>query len=294
MHVLARGRAARTRAATADGRRPASPPPFNVNTISQGVSTADFYLARADRGRPVPRDRIRRRRLIAKPQLRGAEGTKLTLNLGDEIPVLSTVFGAAAAGGFASRPSVVVQLPVRRRQSRDDAPRDVRGEIILELSCRKQHARPDHQRRRVRTCRRSARGRSRRSFGCAKGSRSCSPGLLRDDERKVLRGFPGLLRMPSSSSCSRTTTGHRPDRHRHAPDAAYREDARADGRVTWRRSISARSRTSGSADRRRSSRRRRTKPRRGHAAGDAIADTGRLTLRGCPGHPLRLLQERSP
>src|SRR4029078_10381723 len=43
-------------------------------------------------------------KLIAKPQLRGAEGTKLTLNLGDQIPVLSTVFGAVAAGGLASVP----------------------------------------------------------------------------------------------------------------------------------------------------------------------------------------------
>ena len=34
---------------------PATPPPFNLNTISQGVSTSDFYLDRADGGRQVPR-----------------------------------------------------------------------------------------------------------------------------------------------------------------------------------------------------------------------------------------------
>src|SRR5687768_9643839 len=77
--------------------------PFNVNTISQGVSTADFYLT-------VPQAVVRflesdtHTKTIAKPQLRGAEGTKLTLNLGDEIPVLQTVFGAASAGGFANIP----------------------------------------------------------------------------------------------------------------------------------------------------------------------------------------------
>ncbi len=36
-------------------------------------------------------------KLVAKPQLRGAEGQKLTLNLGDEVPVPSTVFTPIAA-----------------------------------------------------------------------------------------------------------------------------------------------------------------------------------------------------
>ena len=62
-----------------------SPPAFNLNTISQGVSTADFYLA-------VPTAVVNflesdnHTRLLAKPQLRGAEGTKLTLKLGTSFP----------------------------------------------------------------------------------------------------------------------------------------------------------------------------------------------------------------
>jgi type II secretory pathway component GspD/PulD (secretin) len=102
---------------------PNSPPPFNVNTISQGVSTADFYMS-------VPTAVVRflesdsHTKTIAKPQLRGAEGQKLTLNLGDDIPVLSTVFGQAAAGGFASIPQssfnyrsvgVILARDLRRR-----------------------------------------------------------------------------------------------------------------------------------------------------------------------------------
>jgi general secretion pathway protein D len=85
------------------GTAPASPPPFNLNTISQGVNTADFYLG-------VPTAVVNflesdsHSKTLAKPQLRGAEGDKMTLNLGQEIPVLSTVFGAAAAGGFATIP----------------------------------------------------------------------------------------------------------------------------------------------------------------------------------------------
>ena len=80
-----------------------SPPPFNLNTISQGISTADFYL-----GIPTAVFRFLEQdahtRLLAKPQLRGAEGRPMTLNLGQEIPVVSTVFGAPVQGGFASIP----------------------------------------------------------------------------------------------------------------------------------------------------------------------------------------------
>ena len=108
-------------------------PPFNLNTISQGVSTADFYLA-------VPQAVVRfletdaHSRILAKPQLRGAEGTQLTLNLGQEVPVLQTVFGAAAPGGFATIPqssfqyrTIGVNLTMTPRVTYE-------GEIILELA----------------------------------------------------------------------------------------------------------------------------------------------------------------
>ncbi len=104
---------------------PTAPPPFNLNTISQGVSTADFYLT-------VPTAAVRflendtRTKQIAKPQLRGAEGQEMTLNLGEEIPVISTVFGAAVSGRIREHPSVVVQLPSGRRKHRDDAAGDLR------------------------------------------------------------------------------------------------------------------------------------------------------------------------
>src|SRR5258705_412883 len=78
-------------------------PTFNLNTITRGVSTADFYLA-------VPSAVVHfletdsETKLIAKPQLRGAEGQKITLNLGDDIPVPSTVFTPLAAGGANTNP----------------------------------------------------------------------------------------------------------------------------------------------------------------------------------------------
>jgi general secretion pathway protein D len=78
-------------------------PTFNLNSITRGVSTADFYLA-------VPSAVVHfletdtETKLIAKPQLRGAEGQKITLNLGDDIPVPSTVFTPLATGGANTNP----------------------------------------------------------------------------------------------------------------------------------------------------------------------------------------------
>src|SRR4029078_3268818 len=43
-------------------------------------------------------------KIIAKPQLRGAEGTKLTLNVGNSIPVISTSYTPIATGGAGLNP----------------------------------------------------------------------------------------------------------------------------------------------------------------------------------------------
>jgi general secretion pathway protein D len=173
---------------------PPSPPPFNTNIISQGVSTADFYMT-------VPAARIKflesdsQTKTIAKPQLRGAEGTKLTLNLGDEIPVLQTVFGAAASGGFATIPQssytyrpigVIIEATPRVTYE---------GEIILDLVVENSTLGGSID----------VGGQSAPTFGTRKvttrlrlreGESNLLAGLLREVDRKTLRGFPGLLRLP--------------------------------------------------------------------------------------------------
>ena len=173
---------------------PPSPPPFNLNTISQGVSTADFYMT-------VPTALVRfletdsRTKTIAKPQLRGAEGTKLTLNLGDDVPVLQTVFGAAAQGGFATIPqssytyrSVGVNVEVTPRVTYE-------GEIIMELVVENSTVSGSID----------VGGQSAPTFGTRKvttrlrmreGESNLLAGLLREDDRRSLSGFPGLLRLP--------------------------------------------------------------------------------------------------
>jgi general secretion pathway protein D len=173
---------------------PPVPPPFNLNTISQGISTADFYLS-------VPAAFVRflatdsQTKLIAKPQLRGAEGVKLTLNLGDEIPLVQTVFGAPVAGGFASIPqssftyrNVGINLEITPRVTYE-------GDIRLELSVESSQLGPSINvggqdaptinTRKVMT-----------TLRLREGESNLLAGLLRDDQRKALAGFPGLIRTP--------------------------------------------------------------------------------------------------
>jgi type II secretory pathway component HofQ len=174
---------------------PSNPPPFNLNTISQGISTADFYLS-------VPTALVKflesdsHTKVIAKPQLRGAEGTKLTLNLGDQIPVLSTVFGAQVPGGLASVPQssfnykdVGVNLEMTPRVTYE-------GEIVLDgfmvessalgpsISVAGQDV-PSFSTRRVGT-----------KLRLREGESTLLAGLLRDEQRKILTGFPGIMRAP--------------------------------------------------------------------------------------------------
>ena len=149
----------------------------------------------ADRGGPLPRERhAHEADCQAAAARRG--GQEMTLNLGEEIPVISTVFGAAVSGGFASIPQssfnyrpVGVNIAMTPRVTYE-------GEVILDLTVESSTLGAVDQRRRARTCRRSDRGRSRRGCGCAKGSRTCSPACSRTTSAKSLTGFPGVLRVP--------------------------------------------------------------------------------------------------
>jgi general secretion pathway protein D len=172
----------------------ASPPPFNLNTISRGVSTADFYLA-------VPAAIVRflesdtRSRLLAKPQLRGAEGTKLTLNLGQEVPIVSTSYTPIATGGVGVNPLNSFQLkPVGINI--DLTPRvTLDGDIIVDLNVESSSQGPD----------KNVAGTNYPSFVSRNvgtrlrlrdGESNLLAGLLREDEVTSVSGFPGAVRVP--------------------------------------------------------------------------------------------------
>src|SRR5512132_3454932 len=118
------------------------------------------------------------------------------MNLGDQIPVLSTVFGAAAPGGFASVPQssfnykdVGVNIEMTPRVTYE-------GEIVLDafmvessalgpsISVAGQDV-PSFSSRKVTT-----------KLRLREGESTLLAGLLRDEQRKILNGFPGVNRVP--------------------------------------------------------------------------------------------------
>ena len=202
---------------------------FNLNTITRGISTADFYLA-------VPSAVVRfletdsETKLIAKPQLRGAEGQKITLNLGDDIPVPSTVFTPLATGGANTNPltsfnyrTVGINVEMTPRVT-------IEGDVILDLSVENSTRGADVNVA-GRTCRRSARARSSTRLRLRDGESNLLAGLLREDERRDAAGRAGPPQAAGPQQAVRVERQrHQDQRHRDAADAAHRAHAGDHGR----------------------------------------------------------------
>jgi type II secretory pathway component GspD/PulD (secretin) len=170
------------------------PPVFNLNTISRGISTADWYMA-------VPTAIVRflesdtNTKIVAKPQLRGTEGAKLTMNLGSEVPVITTSYTPIATGGAGVNPLNSVQYrPVGINV--EILPRfSLEGDILIEMTLESSALGanvsvggtdyPTFASRRVTT-----------KLRLRDGEANLLAGLLREDERKSLSGFPGAIHVP--------------------------------------------------------------------------------------------------
>jgi general secretion pathway protein D len=167
---------------------------FNLNTISTGISTQDFYLS-------VPSAMIKflesdsQTKVLAKPQLRGAEGLEVSVNLGEDVPVPSTTFTPLATGGantnpltsFTYRPlGIIVKMTPKVTYG---------GDVILDVSLENSSRGSDV----------NIAGQNLPAFNSRKvqtrlrlrdGESNLIAGLLREDERRSLSGFPGIIRLP--------------------------------------------------------------------------------------------------
>ena len=169
--------------------------PFNVNTITQGVSTADFYLT-------VPQAIVKflqsdvNTRFLAQTQLRGSEGAQLELKVGADEPYLTTSFSPIAGGGANVIPlssytfrTVGINVRATPRLITDE------GDILLELIMSNDTLGPA----------RLVGGQLAPSFPTRSvttklrlrdGESHLLAGLLQDDERRSMRGFPGVMSVP--------------------------------------------------------------------------------------------------
>jgi general secretion pathway protein D len=169
--------------------------PFNLNTISQGVSTADFYMT-------IPQALVRfletdtRTKVLVQTQLRGAEGQQLTLKIGAREPYLTTTFSPIATGGANVNPlssyafeDVGVNVAATPRVTDE-------GDILISPLTLKNSAlgpsrlvggspAPSFTNREVTTALRLRDGESH-----------LLAGLLSDGDRKSMTGFPGIMSVP--------------------------------------------------------------------------------------------------
>jgi general secretion pathway protein D len=166
--------------------------PFNLNTISQGVSTADFYTT-------LPQIFVRfletdtRTKVLLKTTLRGAEGAQISLHIGADEPYLNTTYSPIATGGanvnplasYAFRPVGITLQGVVRVTDEEDI-------LITPLTLQNSALGPT----------RSVGGSPAPSFTTREvttnirlrdGESHLMAGLLQDDDRKTLKGFPGLM-----------------------------------------------------------------------------------------------------
>ena len=172
----------------------ATNPAFNVNTISQGISTSDFYLS-------VPQAIVDflatdiNTKFLANTTLRGAEGAPLTLKVGADEPYLTTTFSPIAGGGANVNPLSsytfrTVGINVQATPRVTD-----QGDILLELTMSNDTLGP--LRAVGDTTAPSFPTRSVTSkLRLRDGESHLLAGLLQDEERRSMKGFPGIMSVP--------------------------------------------------------------------------------------------------
>jgi general secretion pathway protein D len=167
---------------------------FNLNTISRGISTTDFYLA-------VPSAIVHflesdnNTKIIAKPQLRGAEGGKLSLRLGQRIPVISTSYTPIATGGAGVNPLSSYQYQDVGVNIDMTPTVTLEGDIRLDVTLDNSQVGQD----------RSVAGVSVPTFvqrtvttrlRLRDGESNLLAGLFQETEQAGVKGFPGAIHVP--------------------------------------------------------------------------------------------------
>ena len=131
-------------------------------------------------------------RLLANPQLRTSEGIASAAHFGERVPVPVTTFAPIATGGVAQQPitsfnyqDIGVNIDITPRTHHDD---EVSLTLKIEVSAISgtgYGGLPTFANRSINTV-----------IRLRDGETNLLAGLIRDDERKVLSGVPGLSDMP--------------------------------------------------------------------------------------------------
>ena len=131
-------------------------------------------------------------RVLANPHLRTSDGVTATAAFGEEVPVPVTTFAPIAAGGVSQQPitsfnyrNIGVNIDITPRIHHNDEVSLDLGVKISNISGTGFGDLPQFGNREITT-----------SIRLMDGETSILAGLIRDDEREVLEGIPGLSSIP--------------------------------------------------------------------------------------------------
>ena len=131
-------------------------------------------------------------RILANPQLRTSEGIAAQANFGEEVPVPVTVFAPLAAGGVQTQPitsynyrNIGVNIDITPRTHHDDEVSLAVKIQINSISGTGYGDLPTFGNRAISTV-----------IRLKDGETNMLAGLIRDDERRVMSGVPGLSNLP--------------------------------------------------------------------------------------------------
>jgi len=132
-------------------------------------------------------------RVLASPQLRITEGATAQARFGDRIPVPTTTFAAIATGGVPQQPitsyqyeNIGVNLDITPRTHHDDDVTIALRVVVQSVSGTGFGGLPTFGNREVNTI-----------IRLRDGETNMLGGLIRDDERRVVNGIPGLSDIPA-------------------------------------------------------------------------------------------------
>jgi general secretion pathway protein D len=131
-------------------------------------------------------------RTLANPQLRTAEGAPAQARFGDRVPVPVTTFAPIATGGTPQQPitsynyeNIGVNIDITPRMHHDDDVTLQLKVVVQSISGTGFGGLPTFGNREISTI-----------IRLRDGETSMLAGLIRDDERRVLEGIPGLIDIP--------------------------------------------------------------------------------------------------
>jgi general secretion pathway protein D len=131
-------------------------------------------------------------RILANPQLRASEGIAAQASFGERVPIPVTTFAPIATGGVAQQPitsfnyeNIGVNIEITPRTHHDDEVTLAVGVEVSSISGTGFGDLPTFGNRSITTV-----------IRLKDGETNMLAGLIRDDERRMLRGVPGLSDLP--------------------------------------------------------------------------------------------------